>query len=82
MSDEPAKPAVPYLLTFVTNEWEWDEKVKASVPDEAIAYARETLEAVVAEEQPSLAFVTVVQGGRRLGIWDWVGDQFTWSPEA
>ncbi len=71
-----------YSLNFLTEEWVWEDSVLAASPAEATAKAREALEVVVREEQPELACVALVLDGRRIGVWDRVGDQFVWTPEA
>jgi hypothetical protein len=41
--------------------------------------ARDALEAVVREERPALACVKVLDGERKLGLWDWVEGQAVWT---
>lgn len=79
MSESP--PAPPrYALAFLTNEWEWRQDLAADGFDQAKAAAREALETVVREERPELACVTLLEGDRRIGVWDWVLERPYWTP--
>ena len=42
--------------------------------------AREALEALVREERPELACVTLLEDGVKVGVWDWVERQPYWTP--
>jgi hypothetical protein len=76
MSDAP--PA--WSLAFLTEEWAWEADIDADGRDAAIALAREALEAVVREERPELACVKLLEGTRRIGVWDWVAGRAVWTP--
>jgi len=70
----------PYSVTFLTDQWEWDAVVATDQLEEAKAAAGRALEQVVREERPEIACVTLLQGGRRIGVWDWVDGQAHWTP--
>ncbi|MGA0607407.1 hypothetical protein ACO2Q0_15560 [Phenylobacterium sp. VNQ135] len=80
MSDSPPDSAAPYTLAFLTNEWEWKQDLDADGFEAAKAAAREALETVVREEKPELACVTLLEGGVRIGVWDWVLQRPYWTP--
>lgn len=69
----------PYALHCLTEVWVWEEDIDAATLTEAVTVARKALEAVVREEQPQLACVTLVKEDRKLGVWDWVVDQAVWT---
>ena len=77
MSDAPPS----WSLAFLTEEWAWEAAIKADGRDAAIAAAREALEAVVREERPELACVKLLEGERRIGVWDWVAGRAVWTAE-
>ena len=77
VTDDP-HPA-RYSLTFLTAQWEWDAALHADTPEEAKAAAREALLRMVEEETPELACVTVLEGQRKIGVWDWVQKQPYWT---
>jgi hypothetical protein len=68
-----------YALHFLTDEWVWEEAVAAEGAEAAMERARAGLETVVREEAPQLACVTLFEGERRLGVWDWIDGQSVWS---
>ncbi len=69
-----------YELSFLTDQWEWEADLAADTPEQAKAAAREALLALVREEAPLLACVTLVEHGRKIGVWDWVERQPYWTP--
>jgi hypothetical protein len=74
-----AQPA-GYLLAFLTDEWEWEVELGPGTREQAKAAARRALEKLVAEEKPGLACVTLLDGGVKVGVWDWVERQAHWTP--
>jgi hypothetical protein len=76
----PADPTPTYELAFLTDQWEWERPLALQTFEQAKAAAREALETVVREESPSLACVTLLQDGVKVGVWDWVERQSYWSP--
>ena len=70
----------PYSVTFLTDQWEWDAAVATDQLEEAKAAAYRALEQVVRDERPEIACVTLLEGGRRIGVWDWVDGQAHWTP--
>lgn len=82
MSDTPSDPAPPprYALGFLTDQWEWRQDLAADSFEAAKAAARQALEALVRDEQPELACVTLLENGARLGVWDWVEARPYWTP--
>ena len=77
MNGAPTPP--PYRLHFLTDAWVWEQDIDAATAAEATAMARDALEVVVQEERPELACVTVMQGDRKLGVWDRIADQYVWT---
>ena len=70
----------PYSVTFLTDQWEWDAAVATDQLEEAKAAACRALEQVVRDERPEIACVTLLEGGRRIGVWDWVDGEAHWTP--
>lgn len=68
-----------YLLAFLTDEWEWEAELAADTFEAAKAASRAALEALVREERPQLACVTLLDGGVKIGVWDWVEQQAYWT---
>lgn len=69
-----------YELAFLTDQWEWEADLAADTPEQARAAAREALLALVREESPKLACVTLLERGLKIGVWDWVERQPYWTP--
>jgi hypothetical protein len=82
VSDAPPTDAKPtrYVLAFLTDEWEWESDLAADGFEAAKAASRAALEALVREETPQLACVTLVDDGVKLGVWDWIEDKPYWTP--
>jgi hypothetical protein len=68
-----------YSLTFLTEQWEWDAQLPAETLAQAKTAARDALEHLVLEEEPRLACVYLLEGGLRIGVWDWVERQSYWT---
>ncbi|MDE2485795.1 MAG: hypothetical protein KGO51_00205 [Alphaproteobacteria bacterium] len=81
-ADTPPADAEPrrYELAFLTDQWEWEADVVAETPEQAKAAAYEALEALVRDEAPELACVTLLEDGVKIGVWDWVERQPFWTP--
>lgn len=81
MTDTPLTDARPrrYELAFLTDEWEWEAEVVAETLEQARAAARGALEALVRDEAPELACVTLIEDGVKIGVWDWVERQAYWT---
>lgn len=78
---DPANPTQPtYSLAFLTDQWEWEAELATASRAHAKAAARKALEALVREEAPELACVTLLENGVRIGVWDWVERQSYWTP--
>jgi len=69
-----------FEAAFLTDEYEWEVGFSASGVEPAKAAARKALEDLVAAEAPTLACVTLLERGVKLGVWDWVEGQAHWSP--
>jgi hypothetical protein len=69
----------PYVLNFLTDQWEWEEDCPAPTREAARDAAREALVKLVQDEKPDLACITVTKDGARIGVWDWVEAQPYWS---
>lgn len=69
-----------YELAFVTDQWEWEAKLDAPELDQAKDAARTALEALVRDEQPKLACVTLLEDGVKIGVWDWMLTRAYWTP--
>ena len=82
MSDLPPLGAARkrYELAFLTDQWEWEAEVVADTLEAAKAASRAALEALVREEKPQLACVTLIDAGVKIGVWDWVERQPYWTP--
>ena len=82
MSDAEPDDAKPqaYALAFLTDQWEWEAELAAETRDLAKAAARDALEALVREEAPDLACVTLLADGVKIGVWDWVENRSYWTP--
>jgi hypothetical protein len=78
-SPPPEPHARRYELAFLTDQWQWEADLDAATPEAAKAAAREALLRVVREESPELACVTLVEDGRKVGVWDWVEQQPWWT---
>jgi hypothetical protein len=78
-SPPPAPDTRRYELAFLTDQWQWEEALDAATPHAAKTAAREALLRVVREESPELACVTLVEDGRKIGVWDWVEQQPHWT---
>jgi len=68
-----------YGLAFLTNEWQWEADLTADTLEEAKAVAKRELEQLVRDEAPTLACVTILDGDRKLGVWDWVEGRSHWT---
>jgi hypothetical protein len=68
-----------YSLTFLADQWEWDCELVADTLAQAKTAARNALETLIREEAPGLACVYLLEGGRRIGVWDWVERQPYWT---
>jgi hypothetical protein len=68
-----------YSLAFLTDQWEWETELAVDTFDQAKASSREALEELVRNEQPELACVTVLKGGVKIGVWDWVDTRAHWT---
>jgi hypothetical protein len=68
-----------YILAFLTERWVWEDDIAAPDLRQGKAMARAALETLVREESPDLACVTLMQGERKLGVWDWVEGQAVWT---
>ena len=81
MSDVPPLDGTlkGYQLAFLTDQWEWEAELAAGSLAEAKAAARAALEALVRDERPELACVTLVDHGLKVGVWDWVAGKAYWS---
>lgn len=81
-SSDPGPDAVSagFLLAFLTDEWEWETELGPGTLEAAKAAARQALETLVRDENPTLACVTLLQHGRQVGVWDWVQGQPHWTP--
>lgn len=77
MSDTP--DAKPYQLAFLTDAWEWEADLSGGTFEQAKAAARAALEALIRDEKPQLACVTLLEGGVKVGVWDWVGGEAHWT---
>jgi len=80
VSDAPDGEARPYTLAFLTDQWEWESELATSGLEQAKAASREALLRLVREEGPELACITLLQDGRKIGVWDWVAKQAFWTP--
>ncbi|WP_041373175.1 hypothetical protein [Phenylobacterium zucineum] len=81
MSVPPSDPKPPrYALGFLTDQWEWRADLDADTPEAAKAAAREALIAVVRDETPELACVTLIDNGVKVGVWDWIETRPYWTP--
>lgn len=69
-----------YSLAFLTDRWEWEAGLAADTFEQAKAAARNALEDLVRDEAPELACVTLLDGGSKIGIWDWVDKRPYWTP--
>jgi hypothetical protein len=69
-----------FVLAFLTDQWEWEVELGPGTLEQAKAAGREALERLVAEEKPQLACVTLLDGGVKVGVWDWVERQPHWTP--
>jgi hypothetical protein len=67
-------------LAFLTDQWEWETELAADTRAQAKAAARAALEALVRDEAPELACVTLLENGVKVGVWDWVEHQPYWTP--
>lgn len=77
---DPDAPAPPcFVLAFLTDQWEWEAELAADSLEAAKAAARRALEALVSDEQPKLACVTLLEDGARIGVWDWVEQRAFWT---
>lgn len=86
-NDTPPNDAEPnnvepkrYELAFLTDQWEWEVDVVAGTLEQAKTAACEALEALVRDEAPELACVTLLEDGVKIGVWDWVERQPYWTP--
>ncbi len=81
MSDPPFSDAESsrFVLHFLTDQWEWEEGAPAETLEQAKLGARDALTAVVRDESPEVACVTLTDHGVKVGVWDWVGDQPYWT---
>ena len=68
-----------YSLAFLTDQWEWEQDITADTLEQAKAAARTALENLVREERPELACVTLLNGGSKIGVWDWVEERPYWT---
>lgn len=68
-----------YVFGFLTDQWEWEAEFSLPTREQAKAEARAALEAVVREEAPTLACVTVFEDSVKVGVWDWVEAQPCWT---
>jgi len=78
-TDAPDAPPRRFSITYLTDQWEWDADLSAGTTEQAMAAAREALVVMVREETPSLACVTLLDGGVKIGVWDWVEKQPYWT---
>jgi hypothetical protein len=72
--------AQPYLAAFLTDAYEWEVEFTAATRETAKAAAKKALEDLVRDEAPKLACVTLMAGGVKVGVWDWVEEQAHWTP--
>ena len=77
---DPDSKSQRFSLTFLTDQWEWDERLTAATMEQARTLARVALEALVRDEKPELACVYLLDEGVRIGAWDWVERQPYWTP--
>lgn len=68
-----------YVLAFLTDQWEWEREFVARKLELAKAAAQQALEALVRDERPELACVTLIEDGVKIGVWDWVESQSHWT---
>ncbi|THD79384.1 MAG: hypothetical protein E7812_09950 [Phenylobacterium sp.] len=80
MSDPPAPTPSRYSLAFLTDQWEWEADLAADALEPAKAASRDALEALVHDERPELACVTLLEDGVKIGVWDWVETKAHWTP--
>jgi hypothetical protein len=80
VSDVPDPEPKRYCAAFLTDQWEWEAPFSADTAEQAMAAARQALEDLVRDERPSLACVTLLEDGRKIGVWDWVGTKPHWTP--
>lgn len=81
MTEAPPTHGRPkrYSVAFLTDEWEWEVAFDAGSLERAKAASRQALEALVREESPELACVTLLEDGLKIGVWDWVESQAYWT---
>lgn len=68
-----------YEFAFLTDQWEWEAELIAPTLELARGAARDALEALVRDEQPKLACVTLLEDDVKVGVWDWVDGQAHWT---
>lgn len=68
-----------FALQFLTDQWEWDQTLGADDAESARAMAKAALLALVREEAPELACVTLIENGVKRGVWDWVEGRPYWT---
>ena len=75
----PDATASRYSLAFLTDQWEWEAELVTDTIELAKAASRQALEALVREEKPELACVTLLEDGVKIGVWDWVEAKSHWT---
>jgi hypothetical protein len=70
---------VSYAVLFLADGWEWDGVVATGDFQAAKDAARGALEELVKAEAPKIACVTLIEDGRKIGVWDWIAGQAHWS---
>ena len=80
MNDAPITAPTRYSLAFLTDQWEWEADLTAETLEQAKTASRAALEELVRAESPELACVTVLEGGAKVGVWDWVIGKAHWTP--